>query len=62
MKAYVDPQICIGCTLCVQLCPYVFKMNREKAIAYIEPVPQDKQACCQLASQECPVQAIILSE
>ena len=40
MKVVVDPNTCIGCTLCVQLCPEVFKMESDKAVAYIEPVPE----------------------
>jgi len=62
MKAVVDQQICIGCTLCVQICPDIFKMIREKAVAHKEPVPNDKKECCRRSSQECPVQAINLTE
>ena len=27
MNAYVDPDLCIGCTQCAGLCPAVFQME-----------------------------------
>ena len=58
MKAIVDPETCIGCTLCTQTCPEVFKMEGDKAIVYVNPVPRDKEECCKKAADECPVAAI----
>ncbi|HTZ11887.1 MAG TPA: ferredoxin [Candidatus Margulisiibacteriota bacterium] len=60
MRASVDQQICIGCTLCTQTCAAVFKMEEDKAVAYKNPVPQENHACAQKATEECPVQAITL--
>jgi ferredoxin len=62
MKAFVDPDICIGCSLCVQTCPEVFKMEQDKAVAYINPVPAGVEASCKKAAEECPVEAIKISE
>ena len=62
MRAVVDPNTCIGCTLCVQLCPEVFKMEDDKAVAYIEPVPEQIKETCKQAAQECPVNAITIEE
>lgn len=59
MKVRVDPNICIGCTLCVQTCEEVFKMEGDKAIAYVSPVPDEFEAACRQAVDECPVAAII---
>jgi ferredoxin len=58
MRAVVDSEKCIGCTLCTQICPEVFKMEGEKAIVYVNPVPQELEASCREAAQQCPVEAI----
>ena len=61
MKASVDHQLCIGCTLCTQICLSVFKMKDDKAIVYKNPVPVDNHACARDAAEQCPVQAITLT-
>ena len=48
MKAFVDPDLCIGCTQCAGLCPEVFTMEIPA-----EAVPQAVDA-----AQTCPVSAI----
>jgi len=58
MKAFVDPDICIGCSLCVQSCPEVFKMELDKVVVYLEPVPDQLKDSCGRAAQDCPVEAI----
>lgn len=60
MTAIIDPQICIGCTLCTQTCPEVFRMEQEKAVVYKNPVPRENHECARRATEECPVQAITL--
>jgi len=62
MKAFVDPDICIGCSLCVQTCPEVFKMETDKAVAYLDPVPVQLKDSCARAAQDCPVEAIKITE
>lgn len=62
MKASVDPQVCIGCTLCTQICPSIFKMESEKAIAYQDLILKDNYECVRSAAEQCPVEAIILSK
>ena len=61
MKVKVDPDLCIGCTLCTQVCPDIFKMEGDKAIASVSVAPKDKEALCKQAADDCPVTAIILS-
>lgn len=58
MRAEVHTDICIGCTLCVQTCPEVFKMEFDKAVVYKTPVPTDLEDQCKKAASECPVEAI----
>lgn len=61
MKAIVDPEKCIGCTLCTQVCPEVFKMNDDKAVAYLDPLPKEvAEKCGQEAADQCPVNAITI--
>ena len=33
MNAFVDPELCIGCTQCAGLCPAVFRMEGVLAVA-----------------------------
>lgn len=60
MKAWVDPQVCIGCTLCTQICPEVFRMEQDKAVAYREPFSDTLKQACQNAAEQCPVSAITI--
>lgn len=43
MKAVVDKDLCIGCEVCVNKCPEVFKMGDDAAAAYKDndPVPEE---------------------
>ncbi|WP_423741815.1 ferredoxin [Faecalibacterium sp. 7] len=46
MNAYVDPDLCIGCTQCAGLCPAVFHM--EGVLAVAEPGPIRRRRCRRL--------------
>lgn len=61
MKAVVD-ESCIGCTLCTQTCPEVFRMEGDHSVAYADPVPKDAEDDCRRAAEECPVSAITIEE
>jgi len=60
MKAKVDPDLCVGCGLCVQTCPEVFRLEEDKAVVYVIPVPKDAEKRCPQAADECPTTAIII--
>lgn len=62
MKAKVDPELCIGCTLCVQTCPEVFRMEGEKAVVYVDSIPRNAEIRCKQAADECPVTAILIEQ
>ena len=63
MKATVDKDMCIGCGLCVDVCPQVFSMEQDgKAVAKDTLVPPDTEASCRDAAQQCPVEAIKITE
>jgi ferredoxin len=58
MKAAVDKDLCIGCALCTEICPEVFKMDDEVAVAYTNPVPSPNESTAKQAAEECPVSCI----
>lgn len=62
MKAKVDPDICIGCGLCVTTCPEVYRMEDDKAVVFVAAAPKAAEETCQKACDECPVTAIIISK
>ena len=62
MKAKVDQDTCIGCDLCTQICPEVFKMEGDKAAAYVAIVPKEFEGDCKKAADGCPVTAITIEE
>ncbi len=58
MKAYVDPDLCIGCGMCAGIEPEVFRMNDEgKAESYAE-ADEAMADNVQSAIDSCPVAAI----
>ena len=62
MKATVDKGLCIGCGLCVDVCPAVFEMNGDLAQAKVNPVPPEAEGACRDAAEQCPVEAIKIEE
>ena len=58
MKATVDRDSCIGCELCTETCPEVFKMEDGLAIAFTSPVPAVNEQKARQAADECPVNCI----
>lgn len=57
-KVTVDKKTCIGCGLCTQLCPKVFKKVGEKATVIAKAVSGADEACAKNAMSQCPVKAI----
>jgi ferredoxin len=62
MKATVDQDTCIGCALCAQICPEVFRMEGDKAVVFVPEVPPEAAATCQEAADACPVTAITITD
>ncbi|WP_326908657.1 ferredoxin [Sedimentibacter sp. MB31-C6] len=59
MKAFVDRDTCIGCGVCVALCPDVFELDDENiSVVISDPVPTEFESCAEESKQECPVGAI----
>ncbi len=59
MKLKVDPDICIGCGLCADTCPSVYRMEGDKAVVFVTIVPPDSKDSAIKAKGECPVEAIL---
>ena len=64
MKAFVDPDACIACELCVEICPSVFHMSEDgdTAEAIVDVVPADDEDTAEEAMDSCPTEAITLED
>ncbi len=60
MKATVDQDLCIGCGLCAEICPSVFRMNDDNLAEAHGEVTPDNQAQAEEARDSCPVEAITI--
>ena len=58
MKATVDQEGCIGCGLCVDACPEVFRMNDDGLAEAYADVTSDNQEAAEEARDACPVGVI----
>lgn len=59
MKVTLDHEGCIGCGLCVSVCPTVFRLGTDgKAEVSDPPVSGEEQEKCRAAAQNCPVSVI----
>jgi ferredoxin len=61
MNTHVDKSLCVGCELCVQICPVVFCMDPDGK-ARAEIVLEHEEDACKDALASCPVSAISISE
>ncbi len=58
MKAVVDHDLCIGCSLCAETCPEVFEMGDDGLAHVIAEVTPDLEASAEEARESCPTEAI----
>ena len=56
-KIYVDEEECIGCDLCSEIVPGVFKLN-EEGVPQVIASSEELQDSIQEAIDECPVECI----
>ncbi len=62
MKVKIDPELCTGDEICVQLCPEVFEMQEDKAVVIMDDIPEDLQDSVREAVDSCPSEAISIQE
>jgi len=57
-RAYVNPDLCIGCGLCVSTVPEVFRLNAGGISEAYAETPKGKEDAVEEAVNSCPVDAI----
>jgi ferredoxin len=62
MKATVDRSLCMGCEICPGICPQVFAMDGDQAVATGDKVPAEAADTCRDAARRCPGEAIQIEE
>ena len=58
-KIKINKEKCIGCQLCVSICPKTFEMKDDKAVVKKSAI--EKITCEREAADSCPTEAILLS-
>lgn len=62
MKAVIDREGCIGCGLCVDTCPEVFRMAEDGYAEVYEEVDSSTEDAAAEARDNCPVSVISLED
>jgi len=62
MRVSINAEDCTGCGACVDLCPDVFDLEDDIAVAKVDEVPPEFEETCQEAADECPVEAIQIED
>ena len=60
MKVKIDAELCTACGLCEDSVPDVFQMGDDVAEVKSADVPAELESAVQEATDDCPVEAIIL--
>lgn len=58
MIVKVDEDECIGCGVCEDECPEIFKVNSVSISEVIRQPEEDEEECVEAAIDACPVGAI----
>ncbi len=61
MRVTIDREGCIGCGLCADICPEVFRIA-DDGLSEVVGNPSDNAAKTQAAAEGCPVSVIHISE
>lgn len=58
MKIKIDKEKCLGCGMCVNLCPEVFELKDGKSQVEEKANLEKSKECIREAAINCPVRAI----
>ena len=61
MNVVVDQEACIGCGLCAQVSPDIYKMDGDKAVVIPAEISDDMSEQAKSGAEQCPVSAIAVS-
>lgn len=61
-RAYVNPDLCIGCGLCVSTMPEVFRFNADGISEVYAETPVGAEDKVEEVVNSCPVEAISIIE
>ena len=53
---------CSACGICEDICPEVFELGDESAVVKVNPVPAEFEEKVREAAEECPTEAIVVTE
>ncbi|MFO8015336.1 MAG: ferredoxin [Phycisphaerae bacterium] len=62
MKVRVDPDLCTGCGVCIDMCPEVFELQDDVSVVLVDTVPPEHEDTAREAAEACPVEAISVDE
>lgn len=62
MDVYVDDSLCIGCGLCVDLAPSMFRFNSDGVSVAYGHLDDDNQGAVKESIEGCPTEAIHINE
>jgi ferredoxin len=60
MKVRVDKNKCLGCGMCISLCPAVFELKNGKSQVKSKADLEKYKDCIKEAAENCPVAAITI--
>jgi ferredoxin len=61
MKAFVDPDTCMGCGVCETIAPKVFQLGSESyAVVIVDVVPAEEEDNVREAMDACPESSITI--
>ncbi|HOJ46390.1 MAG TPA: ferredoxin [Bacillota bacterium] len=61
MEVRIDPDLCIACGLCEEICPEIFELgDRDHAVVIGDPEGYEDEV--REAAESCPTSAIIVEE
>ena len=62
MKVSIKKELCVGCGLCEENVPKLFRMNGSCAVVRTHEVPLHLTGDVQASAEDCPVEAISIAE